>query len=787
MRINAAQRDEPKAFTAASGVKAEIAEPTAKSKSKLATFSGNAYTGAVMKPEGWWQNIIVDLSGVRLGSKSRPVLRQHDHNQIVGHTTDVKVTEQGIEIAGVCSGQTEHVAKVVDPAKNGFPWQLSIGANPVRTEYLEAGETATVNGREVSGPLTISRETELGEISFVPLGADGETSATVSASTRKGYTPMYRKMLKAAKANGLKAAQKYADEDIDKMDEKEAKAALKKCMKAEDAPEKKVDADDDEDADKAKAKARAADDDEEDDDEDKKAEAAARKRVQAARTAEANEVRRCEAIRAAGAKQGVTQIEIADDKGAKKKVNLIAHAIEEGWTIEKTELEAMRAARPGASAGGPHFHIVNRPEVNDAVLECAVFQAAGDKFQLFDNEFYRREDNDRGRISPREQKRIQAELNARYPDQVQQAAHTTFKGRIGLQQLLTTIAAANGYRGSEVIRDDGDLASTAHYCMIRADGASTSSLANVLANVLNKNMLQGYLWVDGAWKEVSSIGSVKDFKPTKNINLFGDFEFQDLGASGELKNASIQDQAFSNQASTSGRILTIPRTHIINDDLGALTTVPMLMGRGAGLKLNKAFWTKYMNPGKDDGGSTDFYATTHTITGAVGNANYQSGAGTVLSSTSLNAATVLFDNQVDPQGNPLGIDPEILLYPPNLDNTARELMNSEYIIATALGSTSSADVRPSKNIWQGRYRPVKARYLNKSAFTGNSTTAWYLLANPAVCPVIEVVFLNGQQTPTVQTAGPDFQFNMLGITVRAFFDIGVEKQNFRGGVKSAGA
>jgi hypothetical protein len=46
---------------------------------------------------------------------------------------------------------------------------------------------------------------------------------------------------------------------------------------------------------------------------------------------------------------------------------------------------------------------------------------------------------------------------------------------------------------------------------------------------------------------------------------------------------------------------------------------------------------------------------------------------------------------------------------------------------------------------------------------------------PGILPTIEVAFLNGQEMPTVQTAGPDFQFNVLGISTRAFFDIGVNE------------
>lgn len=161
----------------------------AEAGAKLPTFTMLAYTGQPMNPEGWYMPVVVDLEGVRIPSQVRPILRQHDATRIVGHSTSVSVSPRGIEVAGVISGVGPDAAEIVALAKNGFQWQASIGATPKRTEHVEPGATVVVNGREVTGPCTISRETELGEISFVPLGADGDTSATVSASRRRGTMP----------------------------------------------------------------------------------------------------------------------------------------------------------------------------------------------------------------------------------------------------------------------------------------------------------------------------------------------------------------------------------------------------------------------------------------------------------------------------------------------------------------------------------------------------------------------------------------------------------------------
>ena len=163
IRASAKKGDPLSNFRAGGGLAKIQAEEAADGTKKLATFEGNAYTGAPMTPCGWWGVIICDLEGVKVSKQQRPSLHMHDEQQIVGHTTAIEVTPEGIKVSGLFSGQAEQVAKVTDPAKNGFQWQLSIGAIPIRTEFVEAGKTATVNGREVVGPITISRETELKE------------------------------------------------------------------------------------------------------------------------------------------------------------------------------------------------------------------------------------------------------------------------------------------------------------------------------------------------------------------------------------------------------------------------------------------------------------------------------------------------------------------------------------------------------------------------------------------------------------------------------------------------
>jgi hypothetical protein len=69
--------------------------------------------------------------------------------------------------------------------------------------------------------------------------------------------------------------------------------------------------------------------------------------------------------------------------------------------------------------------------------------------------------------------------------------------------------------------------------------------------------------------------------------------------------------------------------------------------------------------------------------------------------------------------------------------------------------------------------------------TGSSATAWYLLANPQDVAAIEIVYLQGRRTPTIESG--EANMNTLGMKWRAYWDFGVALQDPRAAVKSAGA
>ncbi len=148
----------------------------------LPRFSMVAYTGGLMRVAGWRYPVIVDLAGLSIPSQRRPVRFGHDATSGVGHTDSITVEGEQLIATGVVSRDTPIAREIVVSARNGFPWQASIGASVEEQEFVRKDQKALVNGREVVGPVNVIRRATLGEISFVDIGADSATTVRVAAA-----------------------------------------------------------------------------------------------------------------------------------------------------------------------------------------------------------------------------------------------------------------------------------------------------------------------------------------------------------------------------------------------------------------------------------------------------------------------------------------------------------------------------------------------------------------------------------------------------------------------------
>jgi len=405
-----------------------------------------------------------------------------------------------------------------------------------------------------------------------------------------------------------------------------------------------------------------------------------------------------------------------------------AKAISEAWDATRTELEILRANRPQAPA--IHIHDQN---VSTQVLEAACVLTAG--------------------LEKPEKHCEEKALDL---------AGKRFRGGIGLQELLLEAAWANGYSGRN-FRDSRSVLRFAFNPGVEAV-MSTIDISGILSNVANKFILDGFSSIEKTWRNITAVRNVNDFKLFTSYRLVGKDQYEIVAPGGELKHGTLGEETYTNKADTYGLQLSVDRRDIINDDLGAITTVPRKLGRGSGLKINDVFWTKYM-------ANSGFFT--------VGNNNFLSGADTALTIDGLTKAEVAFMDQVDGDGKPIGVMPSIMLVPTSLSAIGSQLFKS-----LEMRDTTASTKFPVNNPHQGKFRVEVSRYLGNAQYAGNSSKAWYLLADPADLPVIEVAFLNGQESPTIETAEADF--GVLGIQMRGYHDFGVNLQDPRGGIKSKG-
>lgn len=428
--------------------------------------------------------------------------------------------------------------------------------------------------------------------------------------------------------------------------------------------------------------------------------------------------------------RGSSESEIAEIEA------MCQHAIDAGMSVTEFRLELMDSMAP--SERSPRADIRRGPKYNNRVLEAAICQA--------------------GRLSGHEQM---------FDDQTLQMAHDQFKGRIGLKQLFLVAAQDRGYSANyatevnvEVQRAAFGMASPAR---IHATGFSTIDISTILSNVANKFLREGFNAIDSTCMRISAIRPVNDFKTVTTVSLTGDLQYDKLGASGEIKSGTLGEETYSNKADTYARMLAITRQDIINDDLGALTAVPRRLGRGAALKLNDIFWSEFLN-------NSSFFSS--------GNNNVNTGVAN-MTVGGLTATETIFMNQTDPDGKPLGSLPAILVVPTALKVPANTLMRSERLI-TGATSVTQGDANP----YAGRFRVESSPYMSNASYTGHSAAAYYMIADPAEMPVIEIAALNGRVEPVVETADADF--NVLGVQMRGYSDVGVKKQEHRAGVRADG-
>jgi hypothetical protein len=780
-------------FQARSNLKAAVKGST------KPTITMIANTGKPMNLEGFPYPVIIDLKGAKYAKSVTPIIYDHDTSLRIGHTLKQGIIQAGatgrtpmgnmsgplIFASGVPSSSMGVAQGFVQDAKNGYPFQVSVGADIDDAFLVDEGERSPeVNGKRWRGPLIVASKTTLAELTITVLGADRDTSATIAAarnSKRKEISAMNfnawvkslgldPKKLTASQKKGLQA-------QYNEMKSLKAKAAKSgtatKTRTRKAPPAKKITARRPA-SDPSPRRIKASRQTDDDDDDDATLSLARRRRLEAKETNRIDRINAC-------------FLKFQDDVSLDDKVKyngkqmtartFKAKAIQDGLSSNDVELVMLRASMPGATktAAGPAIHMAQQVrDLGNEVMACALVRQSGMVKAKAKHPWTGEEWG----------------YEHWYPDKVLEASGHKALRNLSLHQLMDyTCIQANGY-GFHGNRKSDDFINATRMALkkldVQATGPTTMNLGTIFEDSGYKIMWAAFQGVEGTWQEVARVESVSDFKTHNMYRMSTTGAYKLIGVDGLLEHGGFTEEKYSHAADTYGKMVGLDRRHIINDDMGVFNRIMADLGAESAKSMEELVWLLLL------GSLTTLFPTDNS------NKNYISGADSTISVEGLTKMTAQWGNQVDADNSAMMIPAVKMIVGWNNLIPARNLFQkSSFVIPPGSSLTEKQFI---DNPFVGQYPVVATPFINNTAIKqrvskinagaaipGQTQTGWFLAAdpnNPAGASII-VSLLNGNRLPTLQSS--DAAFDMLGLQWRGFHDFGVDLGDYRFMAFSKGA
>lgn len=280
----------------------------------------------------------------------------------------------------------------------------------------------------------------------------------------------------------------------------------------------------------------------------------------------------------------------------------------------------------------------------------------------------------------------------------------------------------------------------------------SSDFGHILGDIAHKSMLKGYQEAEETFQLWTAKGTLTDFKPTKRVDLTSFPNLSMVADGAEYTYATMGDRAESIVLATYGKLFSITRQVVINDDLSALDRIPRSMGRAAIRTVGDLAYAVLGNNPKMSDGKPLFHAD---------HGNLLSPAA-ALSTGRIDAALSAMQTQQEGDAI-LNIMAKYMLVPVALRSTAHALVNAEYAPELAEAKVP--------NPVRGLVEVIADARLDKQS-KGNT----YFAADPAVHDTIEVAYLDGNDQPYMEQQQG---FTVDGATFKVRMDAGVAPMSWR--------
>lgn len=257
---------------------------------------------------------------------------------------------------------------------------------------------------------------------------------------------------------------------------------------------------------------------------------------------------------------------------------------------------------------------------------------------------------------------------------------------------------------------------------------SASDFSNILADVANKALLEGFESAEETYNEwVDTSGRVNDFKTHVFARASEAPSLVQINPDGgEYQYGKMSDTKESVAVVDYGIIVPFTRAAMINDDLGALSDIREKLGAASRRKYGDlAYAVVTGNPTMGDG-DTLFHAN---------HKNQTASGGAAPDITGLNVGAAAMATQNDVQGlQNLNIRPQFLLAPWALKGTVDSLLHSTNPVAVGANTV---------NPWAY----LKAIY--EARLDASGAKKWYLAARKGM--TVKLFTLGGNMVPVIES------------------------------------
>lgn len=710
---------------AASGSPPEI-------ETELATFSGPAYTGGVMYPRQFPDGVVVDLDGLDIPSQSLMCCREHDARLVVGSTTSVRNDRRQLTCAGILSGTDETVLQTARQAKavgSVAPWQFSIDSDfdVIDLERLPPGRAAVVNGQRITGPMPIVRRAVLRRIDFVTKGGDRRAVATIKAAG--GEISLMKKTFEEWLADlGFADPAALSDDQRAKLQAKyDAEMSALAEDGAEDA-EEMLDAGISASSGRGEGGRQAG--------RQSRGDADLQASIRRRRQIEAAEVNRINSIREICGRFNDPSFSIQG-----KKVSLEAHAIESGWDVKETELQAMRESRPTAPSG----HVNTLEASAEALVMSQLMAVPGLSIE---------------NALPG---RLRIEAAGSLPEFMFWDVNSERK-----QRLLEAASALRGMNSIDFARAAMRLDGIAPFHtkgVIEAAGSS-GSLSNIIGTSVRTAVTTSFGVQEDPTDEWCEADEGPNFLPTPAVGMkIPGGELAPLPENGEARHGYLSDKGETITIRRFAEQMNIDEQTLVNDMLGQIMKLlggPLGWGvRASNTKPGLIFSIIKANAAMSDGYA--IFSTQHK--------NLQTGSALALATLGTAIAKLRLQTESSADGSAayLNLPPTHMLLPPTLEGAAGG------VLSAVLGGIASTQVGIENPYSRYGIKPVSDSRLELNTnhtITGAELTGsnddWYLLSAKAPPFLVRHLASTGR-VPRTRTE--PLKNGKWGINVDVSFDL----------------